>query len=141
MKYVCDAPGDKTWFGLETEMEAIAESRLMNHAVEKYFRQEWEKASASFVPASSRYIEQEIGRTAHVQRSMPLFLTLRDREGGGLATAMLPPRGEDDAGFRIIIVGPGNGDPYLAHAGAIAALGAHFGLTLDRARCFPYRRD
>ena len=72
---------------------------------------------------------------------MPLFLTLRDREGGGLATAMLPPRGEDDAGFRIIIVGPGNGDPYPAHDDAIRALGTHFGLTLDRARCFPYRRD
>ena len=141
MRYVCDAPDGKTWFGLETEAEAVAESRLMNHAVEKYFRQEWERASASFVPASPRYIEQEIGRTAHIQRSMPLFLTLRDNEGGALATAMLPPRGEHDPGFRIIIVGPGNGDPYRAHDDAIRALGAHFGLKLDRARCFPYRRD
>jgi hypothetical protein len=141
VKYVCDAPNDRTWFAFESEAEAAAESRLMNHAVEKYFRQEWEKASASFVPASPRYIEQEIGRSAYVQNTMPLFLTLRDHEGHGLATAMLPPRGENAPSFRIIIVGPANGDPYPAHGDAIRALGDHFGLTLDRARCFPYRRD
>jgi len=141
VRYVCDAAADRTWFAIETEAEAIAESQLMNHAVERYFRQEWEKASASFVPASSRYIEQEIGRTAHIQRTMPLFLTLRDNEGAGLATAMLPPRGEKLPGFRIIIVGPANGDPYPGCGDAIRALGDHFGLTLDRARCFPYRRD
>jgi hypothetical protein len=141
VKYICDAPDAKTWFGLETEAEAAAEAQLMNHAVEKHFRREWEKASASFVPASPRYIEQEIGRTAHILHTMPLFLTLRDSEGGGLATAMLPPGGRDDAMFRIIIVGPNNGDPYPAHGAAIAALGAHFGLALDRDRCFPYRRD
>ena len=141
MRYVCDAPNDRTWFALEAEAEAVAESQLMNHAVDKYFRQEWDKASASFVPASPRYIEQEIGRTAHVQRTMPLFLTLRDHEGRGLATAMLPPRGENVPGFRIIIGGPANGDPYPEHGDAIRVLGEHFGLTLDRARCFPYRRD
>ena len=35
---------------------------------------------------------------------------------------------------------PGEGDPYPQHADAIKALGDHFGLTLDRARCYPYRR-
>jgi hypothetical protein len=38
---------------------------------------------------------------------------------------MLPPGGKDRGGFQIIIV---------------AALGAHFGLTLARHRCFPYGR-
>jgi len=53
-------------------------------------------------------------------------------------TAMLPPGGKDDASFRIIIVGPSNGDPYPSHAVSIEALGKQYGITLDRARCFPY---
>ena len=71
---------------------------------------------------------------------MPLFLTLRDAEGKGLATAMLPPDGKDERSFKPIIVGPANADPYVQHGEAIAKLGRHYGLTLDPARCFPYRR-
>ena len=140
MQYVCDAPGGRTWFRLETEAEATAESQLMNHAVEKHFREAQARAAASFVPASPRFIEQEIGRKAHIQRAMPLFLTLRDHEGRGLATAMLPPRGEPDPAFRCIVVGCGNADPYPEHGEAIEALGDYFGFELDRARCYPYRR-
>ena len=140
MKYVCDAPERKTWFRLETEAEAEQESALMDHAVAKHFRRAREEAAASFTPSSSVYIEQNIGLEAHIQRAMPLFLTLRDGDGEGLATAMLPPEGRDDPAFRIIIVGRGNADPYPAHAAAIAALGAHLGLALERDRCFPYRR-
>jgi hypothetical protein len=51
---------------------------------------------------------------------------------------MLPPDGKDKGGFRTIIVGPGNTDPYVEHDAAIRALGAHFGLSLDRERCYPY---
>jgi hypothetical protein len=71
---------------------------------------------------------------------MPLFLTLRDENGQALVTAMLPPGGKRDQDFGCIIVGPGNSDPYPDHADAIKALGTHFALTLDRARCYPYRR-
>ena len=140
MEFVCDAPGGKTWFRIETEGEALQESAAMNHAVEKYFRREYEKASGSYQPVSLTSIERDIGLKAHVARSMPLFLTLRDREGNGLATAMLPAQGRNEANFRIIIVGPGNADPYPEHREAIGALGTHFGLTLDRDSCFPYRR-
>jgi hypothetical protein len=140
VKCVCDAPGATTWFRLESEAEAAAESELMQHAVEKHFRGARAKAQASFVPASSRYIEQAIGLEAHIQRHMPLFVTLRDGEGNPLVTAMLPPRGEPDPEFRPIIVGRSNGDPYPQHADAIRALGDHFGLELDRRRCFPYKR-
>ena len=35
MKYVCDAPDGKTWFRIEAEGEAVAESETMRHAVEK----------------------------------------------------------------------------------------------------------
>ena len=140
MKYICDAPGGKTWFRIETEAEAIAESDIMRHAVEKFFRNEKDKALRSYVPASSIFIEQEIGLNAHVQRAMPLFLTLRDTEGNALATAMLPPNGRDTPSFRPIIVGPGNSDPYGAHAEAIRVLGRRFGLALERSRCFPYGR-
>ncbi|MGO8918801.1 MAG: hypothetical protein ACLQJR_23110 [Stellaceae bacterium] len=140
MHYVCDAPEGKTWFRLETEAEAIDESQTMHHAVEKFFRQEKAKAVQSFAPPSRNFIEQEIGLKAHVQRVMPLFVTLRDAEGKPLVTGMLPPGGQENHGFRPIIVGAANGDPYAEHGAAIRALAAHFGLDLDRARCYPYRR-
>ena len=140
MQYVCDAPGGMTWFRMETEGEAAAESQLMHHAVEKYFRRDHARAAASFTPAHPNSIEHYIGLEAHIQREMPLFLTLRDREGNALATAMLPPGGKDDADFKIIIVGLNNGDPYVANANAIETLGTHYGLKLDRDRCYPYRR-
>jgi hypothetical protein len=141
MRYVCEAPDGKTWFRIETEAEAAAESETMRHAVEKYFRKEQEKASASFQPISKVYFEQEIGLKAHIQREMPLFLTLRDGEGNPLATAMLPPGGKDDRSFRPIIVGPGNADPYPEEGEAIRVLAEYYDMTLERARCYPYRRD
>jgi hypothetical protein len=141
MKYVCDAPNGKTWFRIETEAEATAESETMRHAVEKYFRKELEKATQSFQPISKVFFEQEIGLKAHIQREMPLFLTLRDGDGTPLATAMLPPGGKDDRSFRPIIVGAGNADPYPEQGDSIRALGEQYGMTLERARCYPYRRD
>ena len=140
MKYVCDGPDRTTWFRIETVVEAERESALMEHAVEKHFRRAREAAAQSFTPPSSVVFEQLIGLEEHIQDTMPLFLTLRDREGEGLATAMLPPRGRPDPAFRIIIVGRSNADPYVEHQGAIDALGAHFGLDLDRDRCYPYQR-
>src|SRR5215472_10120776 len=140
MEFVCDATNGKTWFRLETETEAAAESETMKHAVEKYFRREREKALQSYQPAQPSSIERDIGLKSHVTRTMPIFLTLRDREGAPLATAMLPPGGNDDHQFKIIIVGAANADPYPAEGQSIEALGKHFGLTLDRARCFPYGR-
>ncbi|HEY1796910.1 MAG TPA: hypothetical protein VGG57_12415 [Stellaceae bacterium] len=141
MKYVCDAPDGKTWFRIETEGEAAAESEIMHHAVEKYFRKEYERAAQGFQPVSTVNFEQEIGMKAYIQREMPLFLTLRADDGGALATAMLPPGGKDDRSFRPIIVGASNADPYDDQDAAIRALGAHFGMTLERTRCYPYRRD
>jgi len=138
MKYVCDAPNRKSWFRLETEAEAERESMLMDHAVAKYFRRERENAIRSYHPISTTHFEQNIGLQAHIQREMPLFLTLRDDVGHGLATAMLPPNGRHDPSFQIIIVGKGNTDPYPEHDAAIQALGKHFGLILDRRHCYPY---
>ncbi len=140
MRFVVDAPNGKSWFRLETEAEAAQESQFMRHAVEKYFRLEREKAVQSFQPASKSYIEQDIGLNAHIQRTMPLFLTLRDQDGNAHVTAMLPSGGKADVGARFIIVGPGNADPYPAEGDAIEALGDHFGLTLERERCYPYQR-
>ncbi|WP_230534619.1 hypothetical protein [Microvirga roseola] len=138
MQFICDAPGQKSWFRIETEGEAILESQIMSHAVEKHFRQAWDAATASYRPTASSLIEQNIGLKAHVQRTMPMFLTLRDAEGNGLATAMLPPGGHPDPSFKIIIVGPENKDPYPDHTEAIGKLGEHFGLNLDRNQCYPY---
>jgi hypothetical protein len=140
MRYVCDAPGQKTWFRLESEAEAAVESQAMNHAVQRHFREAQEYAAQTYVPRAGPYIEQDIGLKAHIQRVMPVFLTLRDAEGNGLATAMLPPNGPDKRAITPIIVGPGNSDPFPEHGDAIRELGEHFGLTLDRTRCYPYAR-
>jgi len=141
MQYVCDAPGGKVWFRIETEAEAVRESELMRHAVEKHFRRAHDQAAQAYNPAGVPYIEQDIGRAAHIRRAMPVFLTLRDAEGAALVTAMLPPEAPDGPAFRPIVVGPDNADPYPAHGDAIAALARHVRITLDRAQCYPYRRN
>ncbi len=140
MKYVCDA-GAKTWFRMETAGEAALESSAMAHAVDRFFRETYAKALKSYQPSGTlRAIEQSIGREDFVQRTMPMFLTLRDGNGQALVTAMLPPVGLDERAFRPIIVGPANTDPYPAHGDAIAVLAHHFKFKLDAATCFPYRR-
>jgi hypothetical protein len=138
MEYVCDAPHNRTWFRLVTEGEAVAESLEMRHAVEKHYRRERERAADTFHPTTTVFIEQEINKEAHIRRAMPQFLTLRDQDGNALVTAMLPPKGKVGGGC--IIVGPGNADPYPEHSDAIAALAKHFGVSLDRSSCYPYRR-
>ncbi|MEJ0028451.1 MAG: hypothetical protein WDN01_20705 [Rhizomicrobium sp.] len=140
MQFICDAPERKAWFRIESEAEATAESEAMRHAVEKYFRRERDAAVRKYRPSPSMsYIERDIGLAAHIQRTMPLFLTLREHDGTPLATAMLPPGGKDDDSFRVILVGPANTDPFAGQAEAIAALGRHFGLSLTRERCYPYQ--
>jgi hypothetical protein len=69
---------------------------------------------------------------------MPLFVTLRADGGAPLATAMLPPQAQEQPGFRIVIVGPENGDPYIAQGRAIEALARHVHLNLPRETCYPY---
>lgn len=139
MRYVCDAPGGRTWFRLETEAEAEAEAALMRHAVDKYFRRHLAEARESYrAPPGAAAFERDIGLKDHLARSTPLYLTLRADDGAGLATAMLPPEGRNQAHFRIIIVGPGNEDPYPEHGDAIGKLAQHFGLELKREDCFPY---
>jgi hypothetical protein len=139
MRYVCDAPGGATWFRIETEAEAEAESALMRHSVDKYFRRYEAAARESFrAPAGAPTFEQAIGLKDHVGRTMPVFLTLRSDAGEGLATAMLPPQGRNQVNFRIIVVGPDNADPYATHERAIEVLAQHYGLSLPREECFPY---
>src|SRR6266478_2635136 len=104
MRYICEAPGGRAWFRIETEAEAEGDSAAMRHAVEKYFRNAKAKATETYRPVSTVLFEQEIGLKAHIQREMPIFLTLRNDDG----------------------------EP-------IAALGKHFGIALERARCYPYR--
>ncbi len=136
MQYVCDAPKGRTWFRIETEAEATAESRLMRHAVEKHFLTAQQRARRTYVPGQG--LERDIGLKGHIARVMPVFLTLRASDGSGLATAMLPPGPKSSSEFTIIIVGAENADPYADHGDAIDALARHFRIPLPRARCFPY---
>ncbi len=140
MKFVCDASPALTWFRLETEAEAARESIDMNHAVERHFVQARDSAAAAWKPPSSaRYIEQDIGKTAFIERAMPMFLTLRDANGIAVVTAMLPVEHANPL-TRAIVVGHNNSDPYTKFAAAIRALSDHLKINLDRERCFPYRR-
>jgi hypothetical protein len=140
MQFICDAPGRKAWFRIETEGEALAESEAMRHAVERYFRRERAAAAQKYRPdPSASFIERDIGLSAHIQRTMPIFLTLREHDGTPRATAMLPPLGQASEGMRTIIVGPANADPFADQAEAIAALAAHYSLPLTRERCYPYQ--
>jgi hypothetical protein len=136
MQFVCEVSKRRTWFRIENDAEAEAETLLMRHAVEKHFRREQERARRSYVPGQG--LERDIGLKAHIARTSPLFLTLRADDGTGLATAMLPPGGKAIADFPIIIVGPENADPYQDHADAIEALARHYKLPLPRTRCYPY---
>jgi len=136
MQYVCECSKGRTWFRIETDAEAEAETTLMRHAVEKHFRREQARARKSYVPGQG--LERDIRLKAHIQRTTPLFLTLRADDGTGLATAMLPPGGKEIAEFPIIIVGPENADPYPDHGDAIEALARQYKLPLPRARCYPY---
>lgn len=138
MRYVCDAPGGCTWFQIETEAEAGEESRRMEHAVERYFREARQQAAACYDPPAGPFIERDIGREDHIRRVMPRFLTLREPDGEPLVTAMLPGPANRDPRFRPIVVGRRNADPYPEHGPAIAALAAHVRLELDRDRCYPY---
>jgi hypothetical protein len=140
MQYVCDAV-ELTWFRFETLGEAGIEGRAMSHAVERYFRDAYSQAVASYRPPKGAPIsEQNIGLKPHVLRSMPVFLTLRNRDGKSLVTAMLPPEGKDERSFRPIVVGPSNADPYPEHSLAIVLLADHFGYELNPDRCYPYKR-
>lgn len=136
MQYVCEASKGRTWFRIETDAEAEAETKLMRHAVEKHFRREQKRARDSYTPGPG--LERDIMLKAHLARSTPLFLTLRADDGEGLATAMLPPGGKPISDFPIIIVGPENSDPYASHGDAIDALARHYKLPLPRTRCYPY---
>jgi hypothetical protein len=138
MQYVCDAPHGRTWFRIETEAEAAAESRLMRHAVEKHFLTAQQRARRSYVPGQG--LERDIGLKSHIARTMPLFMTLRADDGSGLATAMLPPGPKPSNDFTIIIVGPENTDPYADNSDAIEALARHVRILLPRARCYPYAK-
>lgn len=140
MQYVCDA-GELTWFRFETEGEAALESKAMDHAVEKYFQKAWGEAVSSYTPpAHAPAMEQNIGLKEHIARVMPRFLTLRNRDGTALVTAMLPAVGEDEFSMRPVIVGHGNSDPYVEYDEAIEALAKHVDMELDRRECFPYGR-
>lgn len=136
MQYVCESSKGRTWFRIETDAEAEAETALMRHAVEKHFRREQKRARESYNPGPG--LERDIQLKAHIARTTPLFLTLRADDGAGLATAMLPPGGKPSADFPIIIVGPENADPYPDHGDAIDALARHYKIALPRSRCYPY---
>lgn len=142
MQYVCDAPGGLTWFSMETQAEADAETELMSHAVAKYFLRFHEAARRSYRPREGlASIERDIGLKDHIRRESPVFLTLRDGEGRALVTAMLSREVRDGRAGDAIIVGERNSDPYPQFHAAIAALGSHYGVDLPREACFPYARD
>ena len=132
MQYVCDAPGKKAWFRIESSGEAALESAVMKNAIEVQYENTRRAAIQTYQPSSRlHFIERNIGLNAHIARTMPMFLTLRDGEGNHLANAMLPPCGRDDDTFASRIVGPGGMDALMDEAAAVEALERHFGLSIQ----------
>ena len=111
MQYVCESTKGRTWFRIETDAEAEAETALMRHAVEKHVRREQDRARKSYVPGQG--LERDIQLKAHIQRTTPLFLTLRADDGAGLATVSLRPH---------LVWGPGDRN-VVPRALALAARG------------------
>src|SRR5260221_546969 len=74
MQYICEAP-PKTWFRIETVAEAGFESRAMEHAVERYFRQAYGHAAPLDAEAGANDAAVEIGhhRLVHVVDPMGLL--------------------------------------------------------------------
>ena len=136
MQYVCDAE-EYTWFRIETQGEATLESRVMSHTLENNFREVYEAAARLHTPSKSvRFVEQNIGLKAHIQRTMPMFMTLRAKDGTPLVTAILPPVGQDERSVRPLVIGSANTNPYAKHGAAIRKLGEHYGLGLDPTRSY-----
>ena len=85
------------------------------------------------------FLEQEIGLKDHVQRGgLPLFLTLRDEDGVGLVTAMVPPEGREERGFRCHPGRPRRPNP-RRRASPMLRWASRLGVALTPARCYPYR--
>ena len=121
MKYICDAPDGKTWFRLETEIDAEQESSLMDHCVVERFRRERARAIQNCRRQSTMSVGQDVGLERQVRVKMPIFLTLRDRAGAALVTAVLAHGTYEEPGAAFLIVGKGNSDPYPDHSAAIEA--------------------
>jgi hypothetical protein len=115
MRFVCDAAGRKTWFGIETEAEAARESELMRHAVEKHFRRAHEQASQAYRPrAGGPSFEQDIGRAGAHPPGHAGVPDAADGDGDALATRDAPASaggGADNLVCSPMVVGPGNADP------------------------------
>ena len=138
MRFVCDAPGGGSWFQIETQAEADAEAQLMGHRVDRHFAAAEREARESYRPGQG--IERDIGLKDHIRRTMPHFLTLRTGDGGAHVTAMLVLSKAQEGVFSAVIVGRRNSDPFELFEPEIEALGAHYGLTLNPERCYPYGR-
>lgn len=135
MQFICDAPGQKSWFRIETENEAIFEAEAMKVSIDAPFRIERDAAVQSYRPqARLRAIERDIGLGAHVLRTMPIYLTLRDREGTALANAVLPAKDDLQEDHHAVVIGPGHADPFASQAEAIHALELHYGVSLQTKR-------
>jgi len=135
MQYVCDAPGRKAWFRIETEGEAARESEEMRHSLDYFFRHERDAARKRYSPAGNvSFIERDIGLSSHLKRTMPIFLTLRESDGTAVASAILPQDPESES-IAARVIGPGDCDAFRAQREALVALEQHLGKPLRR-QCY-----
>jgi hypothetical protein len=132
MQYVCDAPGRKTWFRIETDGEALLEAELMRNAIEVQYENARLAAVQTYQPSQRlQSFERNIGLKAHLERSMPIFLTLRDSEGTPLANAMLPPGGRENGLHTTRVVGPNGADAMRFEPEAVKALEKHYNIAIE----------
>ena len=132
MQYVCDAPGRRAWFRIETEGEASLEAQDMGHSLDYFFRHERDTATRAYAPLRTlSFIERDIGLSAHLTRTMPIFLTLRESDGTAVASALLP-QDPDQLSIAARVIGPGDNDAFREQREALQALEKHLGKKLRR---------
>jgi len=110
----------------------MLESEVMKVRIDTEFRNERDRATRSYRPHPRlQSIERDIGLNAHVLRVMPIFLTLRDREGTALANAVLPPEDKSRGVDHSVVVGPDYANPFASQSDAIKALEQHYDISLQ----------
>ena len=79
----------------------------------------------------------ELSKTRRVETARHALDRVRNETNGREIAGI---GGGSEPGARPIVVGRANADPYPEHSQAIGALARYLGMTLDRERCYPYRR-
>jgi hypothetical protein len=122
-----------TWFEIETQEDANAETRLAHSAVYLFF-----KADAEQRPSSGRYYSLREWMNGEERALATVRIPAKEELRHPAARNSMSPLLVRDLG--IVVVGDRNADPYERHGAAISALSAFLGIALPP-ECYPHRQS